>query len=442
MKLAILGGGGFRVPLVHGQVLGDERITQVSLHDTAKSRLEAMDHVLAGQAAVSPGHVDRVATTSLDEALDGADFVFSAIRVGGLEGRVADEQVALAHGVLGQETTGAGGIAYGLRTVPVALQVAETARRVCPDAWVVNFTNPAGMVTQAMRQVLGERVVGICDSPIGLAARCARALGLGLGDVRIDYAGLNHLGWLQRLEHDGVDVLPGLLATPERLGFEEGHLFGPQWLAELGSVPNEYLYYYYFAREAIAGIREAESTRGQFLLAQQSRFYDDVRARPERAYEEWVRVRTERDETYMAESRDTERDAEDVAGGGYERVALALMNALAGGDPATLILNVPAPGVAAGLPPETVMEVPCEVDASGVRPLPVTTLRGHALGLVQQVSAAYAATIDAAVTGSPTTAVRAFADHPLVDGVGVARQLVRAYREAIPELAQVLAPLR
>ncbi len=138
------------------------------------------------------------ATTDLDEALDGADFVFTAIRVGGLAGRVVDERVALDLGVLGQETVGPGGIAYALRTLPVARRLAQQVAPLAPDAWVINFTNPAGLVTEAMRRVLGERVIGICDSPIGLARGPSARSGCPRSDA-IDYAGLNHLGWLRAL---------------------------------------------------------------------------------------------------------------------------------------------------------------------------------------------------------------------------------------------------
>ncbi|HEX4814858.1 MAG TPA: 6-phospho-beta-glucosidase, partial [Nonomuraea sp.] len=209
MRLAVIGGGGFRVPLVYGALLRDAaepRVTEVVLYDVSAERLEVIGHVLRGLAA---GHDDPPAvraTTSLDDAVREADFVFSAIRVGGLAGRVADERVALELGLLGQETTGPGGIAYGLRTIPVAVRVAERVAALAPGAWVVNFTNPAGMITEAMRRVLGDRVIGVCDSPIGLVRRAAVALGLDPARVSPDYVGLNHLGWLRGLGHDGHDV--------------------------------------------------------------------------------------------------------------------------------------------------------------------------------------------------------------------------------------------
>ncbi|WP_270887589.1 6-phospho-beta-glucosidase [Pedococcus sp. 5OH_020] len=443
MKLAILGGGGFRVPLVYGALLSDGKgpgVDEVWLYDTDGSRLRAVGAVLDQQTAGRRGAPSVRATMDLDEALAGAHFVFSAIRVGGLHGRTVDERVALDLGVLGQETTGPGGLAYGLRTVPAALAIAERARRVAPDAWFINFTNPAGLVTEAMQAVLGDRVVGICDSPIALARRAARTLGLPPEGTTIDYVGLNHLGWLRGLEHEGVDRLPALLADAELLGgMEEGRLFGAPWLQSLGSVPNEYLYYYYFTREALGGIAAAGQTRGEYLRDQQAAFYETVAREPEQALAHWRRVREERDASYMREARTEgeQRDALDVSGGGYEGVALALMAALAGGSPDTMILNVRNAGAVAGLPVDAVVEVPCSVDAAGAVALPVAPVEGHQLGLMQQVKAVERLVIEAVVDHSETAALKAFALHPLVDSVTTARQLLHGYRSRSPEVEAV-----
>ncbi|MDT7796935.1 MAG: 6-phospho-beta-glucosidase [Actinomycetota bacterium] len=423
MRLALLGGGGFRVPLVHGALLAGGDVTELVLHDVDAGRLAAIERVLAEQAR---GVVDapRVRTTTdLRDALSDVDFVFSAIRVGGLRGRRLDEQLAAAEGVLGQETVGAGGIAYGLRTVPVAVALARTIAEVAPRAWVINFTNPAGMVTEAMAGVLGERVIGICDSPVGLCRRVARALDVDPAVARFDYAGLNHLGWLRAVHVGGEDVLPRLLSDVDGLeSFEEGKLFGADWLRALGAVPNEYLRYYYFAREAVG-----TESRGAFLLEQQRSFY----AEPSLA--SWERTRLEREATYMAETREGER--EDLEGGGYEKVALALMRALARGERTTLILNVRNGSALPGVPADAVVEVPCVVDADGARPLGAGPLPDHALGLVTSVKAVERAAIEAAATGSRDAALRAFALHPLVDSVSVARRLLDGYVAAHPELA-------
>ncbi|WP_330336745.1 6-phospho-beta-glucosidase [Streptomyces sp. NBC_00557] len=442
MKLTILGGGGFRVPLVYGALLTDRaegRVTRVVLHDLDAGRLSAVTRVLAEQAAGAPGAPEVTATTDLDEALRGADFVFSAIRVGGLEGRAADERVALAEGVLGQETVGAGGIAYGLRTVPVAVGIARRVARLAPDAWVINFTNPAGLVTEAMSRHLGDRVIGICDSPVGLGRRIARVLGADPKEAWIDYVGLNHLGWVRGLRVAGRDELPRLLADPGLLGsFEEGRLFGPEWLRSLGAIPNEYLHYYYFNRETVRAYRRAEKTRGAFLRDQQARFYEQAARSEGSALALWERTRAEREATYMAENRETagagEREADDLSGG-YEKVALALMRAIARDERATLILNVRNRGTLSVLDAEAVIEVPCLVDANGAHPVAVDPLPGHATGLVCAVKAVEREVLAAADSGDRAAAVRAFALHPLVDSVNVARRLVDGYTAAHPQLA-------
>ncbi|MGA5321274.1 6-phospho-beta-glucosidase [Streptomyces seoulensis] len=442
MRLAILGGGGFRVPLVYGALLGDRgegRVSEVVLHDVDAGRLDAVTRVLAEQADGVPDAPVVRATTDLDDALRGADFVFSAIRVGGLRGRAEDERVALAEGVLGQETVGAGGIAYGLRTVPVAVDIARRVARLAPDAWVINFTNPAGLVTEAMSRYLGDRVIGICDSPVGLGRRVARALGADPREAFVDYVGLNHLGWVRGLRIAGRDELPRLLADLDRLGsFEEGRLFGPEWLRSLGAIPNEYLHYYYFNRETVRAYQEAESTRGAFLRDQQSRFYTDALRPGGSALRAWEDTRAEREATYMAENRESagagEREEEDLSGG-YEQVALALMRAIARDERTTLILNVRNRSTLAALDADAVIEVPCLVGADGAHPLATDPLPAHATGLVCSVKAVEREVLAAAGSGSRETAVKAFALHPLVDSVNVARRLVDGYTAAHPELA-------
>ena len=444
MRLTILGGGGFRVPLVHRALTRDDSgVETVVLHDVDLARVGAIRAVLDASSAGRGPAV--VVEDDLGRALAGADFVFSAIRVGGLRGRTCDERSALAEGVLGQETTGAGGICYGLRTVPVALRIAEAVRDHASAAWVINFTNPAGMVTEAMSRVLGDRVIGICDSPLGLFRRVARALDIDLADGWFDYAGLNHLGWLRRVLVDGRDVLPGLLADDDALAsFEEGQLFGGPWLRTLGAIPNEYLYYYYFTRDAVASIVGAGTTRGEFLLQQQEAFYRAVAdgASSAGAAARWEDVRMERETTYMAESRAAsgagERHADDLDGGGYDQVALALMRAIAGDEQAALVLNVRNRSAVPGLDADAVVEVPCLVGHNGAHPLSVGALDPPAAALVASVKGAERAAIDAAISGSRAGAVKALAIHPLVDSVRTAERILARQLEALPELRAVL----
>ncbi|MFD7502146.1 6-phospho-beta-glucosidase [Streptomyces sp. NPDC059850] len=443
MRLTVLGGGGFRMPLVYRALLedtGDDagRCTELVLYDTDRHRLDAIGAVLAEQARQHPVAVAVRATTDLDDALRGADFVFSAIRVGGLEGRARDERIPLAEGVLGQETVGAGGVLYGLRTLPVATRIAERVAAVAPDAWVINFTNPAGMVTEAMRRVLGDRVIGICDSPVGLCRRAARALGTDPDRAVYDYVGLNHLGWLRGVVVDGRDRLPELLADAGALeSFEEGKLFGADWLRTLGALPNEYLHYYYFNREAVASIQQATTTRGEFLREQQARFYETARTADGGALAAWERTRLERETTYLAASREAsggwERDSCDLDGGGYDRIALAIMRAIARDERTTLILNVGNRTAVPGLDADAVVEVPCLVDAGGARPMATGAVAPDQLGLMLSLKAVERSTIEAAeaiTEAGPAAArgaaLRALALHPLVDSVNVASRILDA----------------
>jgi 6-phospho-beta-glucosidase len=424
----------------------DSGVKAVVLHDIDPARVRAIKSVVDQSAAGSGPEV--VVEDDLTAALTGADFVFSAIRVGGLRGRACDERVALTEGVLGQETTGAGGICYGLRTVPVALRIAEAVRSHAPSAWIINFTNPAGMVTEAMSRVLGDRVIGICDSPVGLFRRVARALDVDVAEAWFDYAGLNHLGWLRRVLVRGHDVLPDLLADDDALAtFEEGQLFGGSWLRALGSIPNEYLYYHYFTQDAITSLLGAPATRGEFLFQQQEAFYGEVGgmqagAASPGAADRWNDVRREREATYMAESRAAAgaggRHADDLDGGGYEKVALALMRAIAGDERTTLVLNVRNRSALPGVDGEAVVEVPCVVGTNGAHPLAVGPLDPPASALVASVKAAERAAIDAAVTGSRAGAVKALAIHPLVGSVRTAERILASELELLPELRSVL----
>ncbi|HEY1157048.1 MAG TPA: 6-phospho-beta-glucosidase [Arthrobacter sp.] len=470
MRLLIAGGGGFRVPLIY-RALASGRyaglVTELVLHDVDAARLDAVTAVLRSM----PGHHTSLpvqATTDLREGLAGAGMVFAAIRPGGTAGRVADEKVAQRLGVLGQETTGAGGISYALRTIPHMLELARLMREHCPEAWLINFTNPAGMVTEALLPVIGGRVIGICDSAGALVHRAARAAGLALPEGRLDgvgYYGLNHLGWLYRLESGGRDVLPDLLKDAAALqSFEEGRLFPPEFLAGLGLLPNEYLFYYYHAGAARQAMQAMARTRGEAIHGQQQELYPRLATAGADAYRLWDEARRSREEGYLAEARgDGEwRDEEDLAGGGYERVALAAMLALDGngggrqGGETQLILNTrntlqssgvaPRPAAAGqsapqpalpGLPADAVVEIPCTVTPGGAVPLPQEAPAEPQLGLLRRVKEVEQLTVRAASEGNRDAALAAFARHPLVDSEDLAVKLLAGYEEAFPALGKM-----
>ena len=447
MKLTIVGGGGFRVPLVYGALLARrDRLPfdEVVLHDVEPARMERMSAVLRGLAGERGGTLPFRTTTDLGEAVAGADFVFCAIRVGRLDGRVVDESVPLSMGVLGQETTGPGGICFALRTIPEMVRLAETVAARAPDAWLINFTNPAGMVTEALQSVLGERVVGICDSPSSLCRRVARALGRDPGEMWFDYFGLNHLGWLRAAHDADGDRLPELLADADALaGFEEGRLFGAEWLRTLGMIPNEYLYYFYFASDAVDSIRAGGPPRGAALLESQAAFYAQDGQGPEEALAAWRATRAERDRTYMAAERiaaGVEADHDDGGDpGGYEGEAMAVVEAIANNTRAVMILNTANRSALPFLDERAVVEVPAIVGRSGPVPVAVGPVPGHAQALVATVKDVERTTIEAALSGSGDLAVRALALHPLVPSVSVAREIFAGYRERLPELQERFA---
>jgi 6-phospho-beta-glucosidase len=442
MKLAVVGGGGFRVPLVYQALLprADRlALDELVLYDLDAGRLARVARVLEGLAAERGDRLPFRTTTKLDDALEGADFVFAAIRPGGLAGRVVDEAVPLELGVLGQETTGPGGICFALRTIPPMLALAEAMAARAPDAWLINFTNPAGMVTEAVRTVLGDQVVGVCDSPSGLCRRVARALRRRRDELWFDYFGLNHLGWLAGVRDGRRDLLPGLLADDAALaGLEAARLFGADWLRTLGMIPNEYLYYFYFTAEAIAGLSAGES-RGARLAGAQAAFYAGdgfAAAGVGDALAAWRATRAERERTYMAEAG-VERDEDD--GGGYEGEAMAVVEAIAGDSQAVLILNTANRGALGCLDDAAVVEVPCVVGATGAHPLAAGALPAHAEGLIRTIKDVERATISAALSGSTREAVKALALHPLVPSVATARAIFAGYRDRMPELAERLS---
>ena len=309
MKLLLI-GAGIRTPLLlHGLIRRQEALglTEVALYDDDPSRLATMGAFARYVAAQGGARFAVTAHDDLRAGASGAGFVFSAIRVGQERHRIADERVPLRYGVLGQETTGPGGFAMALRTIPALLHYAPILEAEAPDAWLVNFTNPAGLITQALTRHTNLRVVGICDTPTAMRGSIARFLGRSEDEVSLDYVGLNHLGWVRRVLVDGRDALPELVDRYDELSASnhEWGLFEPELVRLLGLLPNEYLYYYYYRDKADANILASGSTRGEQILGINEPLWrelsDNLAAgQPDlalRAYEQRMVARTS---TYMA----------------------------------------------------------------------------------------------------------------------------------------------
>ncbi len=445
VKLALLGGGGFRTPVIYRALASGEtqtRYDELTLYDVDAARLKRIESVLRGMEEATGRTVPYRTATRLEDAVDGADVVYCAVRVGGLDGRLVDEMVAIEAGAIGQETAGAGGIAFALRTVPVVTEIARVVERRAPNALFINFTNPVGLVTEAIRRVLGDRVVGICDSPQDLCRRVATALGRRPEDLWFDYFGINHLGWLRGVLDGNRDLLPDLLADTKRVeSMEEGRLFGAEWIRSVGMIPNEYLYYFYFQRAALDAMR-AGNVRAAYLRDQQAAFYNSD-GTPVEALAAWQRTLSERESHYMEEAWDGRPEARDeVVGarlpGGYGGLALGLVDALNSDGSRVLILDVANRSSLPFLDPDAVVEVPCIVGRGGVVPVAIGHVPLEAQGLILQVRAAERAAIDAALSGSRRGAIRALALHPLVPSVDIATGILDGYLANQPGLRDVL----
>jgi 6-phospho-beta-glucosidase len=452
VKLAILGGGGVRMPAFVRAVLTSRpgAFDQISLFEPDPVRRDTICRLAADLADVL-GHPGVVQVTGeATEAFTGADYVFSAIRVGGDRGRVIDEEVALRRGLVGQETTGPGGCAMALRTIPVVLSYCDLLSRCSPGAVLINFTNPAGLITQAICAQGKVSAVGVCDTPGGTVSRMAAFLGADSYDVAGSYAGLNHLGWVCSLRAGGEDRMGELLARFEELQRFDHRFagFDPALVRRVGAIPAEYVYYFYDPRRYVDGVARAGTSRGQDVLAlntellggiSQAFAAGDVHAAWS-AYDTLMGVRRD---TYMR--TDTEGDsgqgqarhrraaagaaAMDAAAiGGYEGLALRVIDGLSGRAPGEVIVNAPH-GASLGLDPDDVVELPARVDPGGLTPLAAPELPRSARALVEQVKEYERGIVEAAVTGDAGLAAVALAQHPLVPGITEARELIAEYCE-------------
>ena len=431
---------------------GGELFDEIALWEPDPTRRHTTGRLaveLAG-ALGRPG----VVTLSADaeEAFTGASFVFSAVRVGGDQGRVIDEQVALKRGLVGQETTGPGGAMMALRTIPVVLEYCEILRRSSPEAVLINFTNPAGAITQALSLHGGVPVVGVCDTPGGALERLADFLDVPPGETSWLYSGLNHLGWVTSFKVAGEERIEDLLHRYEELQRFDHRFaaFDADMVRKVGAIPTEYVFYFYDPRRYVDGVSRAGSSRGQDvlrlneeLLAGISRAFD--KGGVKEAWSTYSTVLGVRRDTYMrtdteGDNRQAEARAvraerapeqlEEAKIGGYEGVALRVIAGLTSRQPARVIVNTRNSGGAVGfLDPDDVVEVPSYIYGGGIQPLAVGELPRPARGLVTQVKEYERALVEAAVTGDAGLAEIALALHPLVPGISAAKELLAEYRE-------------
>jgi 6-phospho-beta-glucosidase len=394
VKLAVIGAGSTYTPeLVSGLMRERERIDvrKLALHDIDRERREVLGglsrRILDRQGF--PGSLD--VTADLDRAVDGADAVVIQIRVGGQAARLRDETIPAACGCVGQETTGAGGLAKALRTVPVVLEIAQRARELAgPDAWIVDFTNPVGIVTRALLDA-GHRAVGLCNVAITMQRTIAARLGVAPARLAVNQVGLNHLTWIREVLLDGRDVLDQVLEHHGQ-GLADELGLPVALLDRLGAIPSYYLRYFYAEREVVAE-QEIGPPRAQVVSEIERELLD-----------------------LYTDPALTEKPALlDRRGGAYySEAATQLVASLATGGGDIQVVDGRNAGTLSGLADDDVVEVPAAITSEGPVPIPQRPLAPELLGLVQHVAAYERLAARAAATGDLDTARLAMMSHPLV----------------------------
>jgi len=437
-KITVIGGGGVRTPLlIHGLAYSGLDIGQLALYDLDESRARTMASL--GQL-LAPFPV--VPVSRFEMAVEGASFVLSSIRVGGIAARARDERLAINHGFAGQETTGPGGAAMALRTIPIVLDHVRKIQKLAPDAWYISFTNPAGLISQAVAANTKIRAIGICDTPSELFHRIATALG---GPVTCDYAGLNHLGWVRRVTQNGQDVTQQLLDNENLLrSLYPSDLFDPALIRTLGLIPTEYLFFYYSQSRALSNQVKAGSTRGaEIEKLNRDLFAALASGTASEGLETYRKYLMRRNASYMklegesgsAFSTYEEQPDPFAAATGYHRIAVEVLLGLNSDTPRQVVLNVPNHGSIKGMASEDVVEVLCDITRAGPVPKKVGRLPDSVRGLVLSVKSYERTLIEAAVQKSFSLAQLALLEYPIISEWEPAGELLHALIAADPDLA-------
>ncbi len=428
MKIAVIGGGGVRTPLlVSGLTASDLPIDEIALYDVDEDRLAVIADIAARMLERSEAGARIIRSRSIGDCVASADFVFTSIRAGGIARRVADEETAQRHGIVGQETVGPAGFAMAMRNIPPMVRYAREIAAAAPRAWIINFTNPVGMVTEAMRTVT-DRVIGICDTPTELFESAAHALGLDPRDCYFDYFGLNHLGWLREIYVAGEPQLPRLWNDRDRLqAIYRVPLFDAAALRQLELLPTEYVYYYDQPARAFDNVRRAARTRGQVIDALTTALFESVRSSAGDSVDRYRAYLAARSAGYMALESGSAPAAHapwQPQMSGYDRIALAVVRAIDANANDIIPLSVVNGGTIADLRDSDVVEVPCVVNANGARPLHVGAVPERVRALLQHVKEYERRTVAAALGPSLDAARAALAANPLVPTRAAADALV------------------
>ncbi|HKL56801.1 MAG TPA: glycoside hydrolase [Sphaerochaeta sp.] len=443
MKLTIIGAASPRFPLLLHSLLkrSDIQIDELFLYDIDEEKLSLINETIIAelQEHTHPCFTIQVASSLIDAVKD-ADYIFSSIRVGGQEARIIDESSPLDLGQIGQETVGVGGFFLALRTIPVVLDQIEVIKKHAPHAWVINFTNPSGLVTQAVKSLSGfEKIIGICDAPELIATHVATIYGCSDQEVVLKYFGLNHLGWVYSVEVGGVEKLEDLIRNhiDEFIALEPFYAGMREHMLSTGLIPNEYLYYYLQAPSVLANQKKAVQGRAQSIHTLDTWLYASLRKHTGSATELYNTYIDKRNGTYMQMESGYERNIpktfsllDMVNSKGYDAIALNVLSSLQNGEGDTLILNIANDTRCPSLETGDIIEVSASLEQGHFASIAeCPTLCEEAWDLILQMKQYERQVVKAIREKREAEAVKALALHPLV-GEKRAPLLFSAMRDA------------
>jgi 6-phospho-beta-glucosidase len=419
-KIAVVGGGSSYTPeLIEGFIQNEEhlQVGEIALYDIDEERLNIVGGMAQRMVRYAEMETKVTLNTDRPRAIDGAKFVLSSMRVGQMPARIIDEKIPLKYNVIGQETTGPGGTFKAFRTIPVTLDIALDMEKYAPDAWYINFTNPSGIITEALLKHTNLNVVGLCNNPINTIAAISEAFHVEPQDVFLEWMGLNHVNWVRRVFIKGVDMTQVLMDRLEEFAkIEEMPQFDPELVRTLGVFPTYYLQYYYYHPKHVKEAKAADKSRGEVVLEVEKELLEKY-ADPN------VLVKPE--------------ELAQRGGARYSEAALNLILSLMLDRRDVQIVVARNGSSIADLPPDVSVEVPCVIGAHGVTPLVMGHLPESIRALCQQAKAWESATVKAAVSGSRKDAVLALLQNPLVPdfptAVALVDEMMEAHKQYLPQ---------
>jgi len=408
LKIGVVGAGSTYTPeLIDGFIKRQKEmaVKEFALMDINEERLKIVGGLIQRMCAQFTHPPEVTLTTNLDKTVIGADYVVTQFRVGGLAARAKDEKIPLGYDIIGQETTGPGGFAKALRTIPEALKVAKSIELHAPKAWLVNFTNPSGIVTEAISKYSSVKVVGLCNAPITHRNRIAEVMGVAPEEIYLDSFGLNHLGWIRGIAINGEDKTQELfkkIIDSPRIEYMLGYKYNRKYIKALNLLPTGYLQYYYYNREVLKKLQSLEKTRAQIIM--------DI------------------DKELLLQYSDPNLKVKPVGiekrgGAWYSEAAVALINSIENNKMEIHIVNVRNDGAIAGIDEDAIVEVPVVVGSAILKPLVVGKIPDSVAGLIKHVKAYESLTVKAGAEGLKDVAFTALVNHPFITSIDEAEKM-------------------